>query len=306
MIYLPVVGNYADIDVYASILAYTDLLNQCGKPTKSYIPITPNYSVPESLRLSKYEGREFDLQLDDTVIILDVSIPDVIHKFVSDDQILEIIDHHSGYEEYWQKAIGGKAIIEPIGAVATLVFEWWGERWDYAKMSPEIAKLLLAAILDNMLNFTANITTERDRATAERLAGLLGTMVEDFAKWYFAEVNRTIIANLDKVLTEDHKTITGPLGEDDLEMVQLTTWNAGQLLAERARIIAAMNESFPSWFVNIISISEKRNYILVSSPELATYFADLLGLESQDGWLVSPQVYLRKEIIGKILKQREK
>jgi len=36
MIWLPVVGNYADIDVYASIIAYADLLNQRGKPAKTY------------------------------------------------------------------------------------------------------------------------------------------------------------------------------------------------------------------------------------------------------------------------------
>ncbi len=60
MIWLPVVGNYVDIDLYASILAYEDLLNQRNKPAKNYIPKAPNYSVPAALRLP---AREHDFQI---------------------------------------------------------------------------------------------------------------------------------------------------------------------------------------------------------------------------------------------------
>lgn len=145
MIWLPVVGEYADIDVYASIIAYTELLNQRGKAAKSYIPFAPNLSVPPELRLPEYENTDFNLQPNDKAIILDVSVPEAINRLIPDNQILEIIDHHPGYEDYWHERIGNKAIIEKIGAVATSIFEWWGECWNYNKMSPEIAKLLLGA-----------------------------------------------------------------------------------------------------------------------------------------------------------------
>lgn len=186
MIWLPVVGNYTDIDVYASIVAYTDLLNQRGKQARAYIPSSaPNYSVPELLRVRDYEGGVFELRPDDEAIILDVSLPDVIGKLVPEDHILELIDHHPGYEEHWKGQLGNRAIIEKIGAVATLVFEWWGKCWDYGKMSPDVAKLLLAAILDNTLYFNAEITTQRDRDAADKLAGIARITVEEFADWYF-------------------------------------------------------------------------------------------------------------------------
>lgn len=70
MIWLPVVGDYVDIDAYASIIAYANLLNQRGKNAKTYIPIKPNYSVPEELRLPEYENSDFILQSDDQAIIL--------------------------------------------------------------------------------------------------------------------------------------------------------------------------------------------------------------------------------------------
>lgn len=112
MIWLPIVGDYVEIDAYASILAYTDLLNQRGKPAKSYIPHTPNYSVPDELRIQELENPNFTLKPDDGVIILDVSVPEPINKLVPTSQILELIDHHPGYEEYWHAKIGNKAIIE--------------------------------------------------------------------------------------------------------------------------------------------------------------------------------------------------
>lgn len=204
IIWLPVVGNYADIDVYASILAYEILLNQRGKPARNYIPVAPNYSVPTDLRLPELEHKTFDFNsTTDQIIILDISKPETIHKFAKGDQILEIIDHHPGYEEYWQTHIGKRAIIEPIGAVATSIFEWWGECWDYGKMPSEIRQI--------------------------------------------------------------------------------------------------MSSISPSYLISIISISEKQNYILTSSLELDNYFTQLLHLKSQNNWLVSNQLYLRKEIIAKLL-----
>lgn len=145
MIWLPIVGNYADIDVYASILAYENLLNQRGKPAQNYIPVAPNYSVPPDLRIPELEHKTFDFNpTADQVIILDISKPELIYKFANDEQILEVIDHHPGYEEYWQEHIGKRAIIEPIGAVATSIFEWWVNVGIIAKCLPKSPNFCLA------------------------------------------------------------------------------------------------------------------------------------------------------------------
>ena len=301
MIWLPVVGNYADIDVYASIIAYADLLNQRGKPAQTYIPTAPNYSVPATLHIPEAENTHFALQPTDQAIILDISIPEEISKFVPDNQILEIIDHHPGYEEYWHRRIGDKAIIEKIGAVATSVFEWWGECWDYGKMSPEIAKLLLAAILDNTLNFNASITTERDHQAAQKLAAIIDTTVENFATWYFTEVSKTVVSNLQNSLLQDCKTATLPTNQSTFAFCQLTLWNTKNILKQADKVSQIMSNKGSSWLVNVLCISERKNYILTSSEQLSEYFTQLLDLKQQDPWLISNQLYLRKEILGKML-----
>lgn len=302
MIWLPIVGNYVEIDAYASIIAYADLLNQRGKPAKTYIPFAPNYSVPAGLRLQEQENTVFNLQPDDEAIILDVSVPEAINSLVPDQQILELIDHHAGYEEYWHSRLGNKAIIEKIGAVATSIFEWWGECWDYEKMSPQIAKLLLAAVLDNTLNFNAEITTDRDRKAAAKMAEIADTTVTEFAAWYFSQVSDTIIANLEQSLAQDCKTVRLPSDSTLLAFGQLTIWDAKTITGEHTKIAQVMNNISQSWVVSVVCISERRNYLLVSSDELTRYFADLLNLEKFGAWLVSKDhLYLRKEIIAKML-----
>lgn len=299
MIWLPVVGEYADIDVYASIIAYADLLNQRKKPAKTYIPITPNYSVPKVLRMPEWENKTFRLKPDDTVIILDVSKPELIAKFTPDHQILEIIDHHPGYEEYWHQRIGNKAIIEKIGAVATSIFEWWGECWSYEKMSPKVAKLLLAAILDNTLNFNAKITTDRDREAATKLAEIASTTLQDFANWYFSEVSKTILANLHDSL-QDCKMTTLPTDHSNLAFSQLTLWDAKDILSQRDQIVQIMNTQYISWLINVLCISQNKNYIIASSPEITNYFTKLLQLKPEGDWLISSHLLLRKEIMSKM------
>lgn len=266
MIWLPVVGSYADIDVYASIVAYTDLLNQRGKTARAYIPsTTPNYSVPTALRTGAYEDAVFQLQPEDEVIILDVSVPKVINQLVPENQILELIDHHPGYEEYWQKRIGDRAIIEKIGAVATSVFEWWGECWNYEKMTPKIAKLLLAAILDNTLYFNAEITTERDHKAAEKLAEIAKTSVEDFADWYFTEVSNAIKHDLENSLLLDKKVVTVPEEKKELSFAQITVWDIRQLTIDYAQIAQVMGKVARDWVASIICLKEGKNYIFTSS-----------------------------------------
>lgn len=300
MIWLPIIGNYTEIDAYASAIAYADLLNQRGKPAKTYILNPPNYSVPEALRIKTSENTAFDFQPTDQAIILDISIPEVIHQYIPNNQILELIDHHPGFEDYWQRELGDRAIIESIGAVATSIFEWWGECWDYHKMSPAIAKLLLAAILDNTLNFNADITTERDRTAANQLAKIASTTITEFAQWYFSTVSTTILAAPENALINDIKLAELPSSSTKFAFGQLTVWDAESLFDQLPAIRDIMGQQNSTWLLSILSITDKCNYFLTNSQALAEYFTQLLALQPQDDFYISSHLILRKEIMRKI------
>lgn len=301
MIYVATPGRYTEIDGYASCLAYADLLNQRSKTARTYLAAEPNYSVPGYLRIRELENFSLNFKPDDEAIILDISIPEVINQYFPDDQILEIIDHHSGFESYWRERIGDKAIIEKIGAVATSIYEWWGECWDYAKMSPAIARLLLAAILDNTLNFNAVITTNRDRVAADHLAKLAGTTVTDFATEYFSSVSQTITGNLAKSIQNDHKPFHIPKLNLNIECAQLTLWDGKVLQGCTAEIYHEMNNLGKDWLCSVLSISDQSNYILTNNSDVANYLTRVLGLQLRGDWFISSRLWLRKEIFTKLL-----
>ncbi len=301
MIYVATPGRYTEIDGYASCLAYAELLNQRSKPARTFLAAEPNYSVPEDLRIRELENFTLDLQPDDEAIILDISIPEVIAQYFPENQILELIDHHPGFEDYWHTRLGDKAIIEKIGAVATSIYEWWGECWDYDKMPSKIAKLLLAAILDNTLNFNAVITTERDHAAADHLAKSASTTVADFATEYFVSVSKTITNNLANSIQNDHKPFHIPALDLDIECVQLTLWD-GKIIQDRtAEIYHEVNNLGENWLCSILSISDQCNYILTNSPKVSKYLTQVLGLQSHGDWFISNRLWLRKEIFARLL-----
>lgn len=304
MIYVATPGRYTEIDGYASCLAYADLLNQRSKTARTYLAAEPNYSVPGYLRIRELENFSLNFKSDDEAIILDISIPEVINQYFPDDQILEIIDHHPGFESYWRERIGDKAIIEKIGAVATSIYEWWGECWDYAKMSPAIARLSLAAILDNTLNFNAVITTNRDRVAADHLAKLAGTTVTDFATEYFSSVSQTITDNLAKSIQNDHKPFHIPKLNLNIECAQLTLWDGKSLQGRTAEIYHEMNNLGKDWLCSVLSISDQSNYILTNNSDVANYLTRVLGLQLRGDWFVSSRLWLRKEIFTKLLEDQ--
>jgi len=111
--------KYTDIDVLASALAYREIEEEA-------IVILPgplNLSVTPTIRNwpLKFESKILDGNHD--YVIVDMSNPDLIREVAPLDRVVEIFEHHFGYEKYWQEKLGPKAHIESIGACATLVWE---------------------------------------------------------------------------------------------------------------------------------------------------------------------------------------
>jgi len=65
-------------------------------------------------RLSARAGDEF--------VLVDVSDYQHFDPAVVLEQVVEVIDHHPGFENYWAQKLGSAADILPIGAAATLIF----------------------------------------------------------------------------------------------------------------------------------------------------------------------------------------
>ena len=161
--------KYLDIDAYASMISYRELLRKTSDgEVLAFSTTKVNQTVPPMLRDLQY-------RLDEPVdtggakfVLVDVSNPDFFDTFVKKDNIIEIIDHHAGYEEFWQVNKAVKSQIEPVGAVCTQIYERFVEAGEASLIDSDLAKLLIAGILDNTINLKSKMTTKRDlRAYSE-------------------------------------------------------------------------------------------------------------------------------------------
>ena len=142
MIVITVGKSYIDIDGYASSIAYRELLRLKGIESKFVSNAVLNYSITDSLK-NNYTVDNYAVNSNDKYIILDLSDKSFFPEFVDENNIIEIIDHHPGYEDYWNSKLGSNSIIEPIGSVATIIVEKYEKDNLLDKMDKDVAMLLI-------------------------------------------------------------------------------------------------------------------------------------------------------------------
>ncbi len=289
-------SKYMDIDAYACSIAYAQLLNLLGINAKAVSTANLNNSITKSLRNLNTKLDNYQIKEDDKYVVVDVSNPDFFDKFVKQENIIKVIDHHVGFEQYWNDKIMDNANIEFIGAAATLVFEEYEKNNMQDKMNIDVAKLLMAAILDNTLNFTATVTSNRDKRAYKKMQEIVGC--KDFDKLYFNECQLQIEENLEDTIKNDTKT---EKVSENLPRVfaQLTVWNKDFLLVNIYKIKQILGDIDDEWMLNIICLQDKRSYIIADNKNMQVKLQYLL--ESQFDNLIMPleSVMLRKEIIRK-------
>ena len=292
MLVLTVGNSYVDIDGYASCIAYRELLKMRGEEAMFVTDSLFNYSITNSLLESSYIKDDYTVSEEDTFIVLDLSNKEYFPRFVKEEKIVELIDHHRGFEEYWNSKLGDRAIIESIGAVATIIVEKYEQYNMFQKMDKKIALLLMAAILDNTLNFTADITSDRDIRAYKRLQELTGEI--DYADIYFKESQEAILNNIEEAIVNDIKY---QKENDKLPRIigQLTIWDINDLNHSIIRQI--MNNKGSNWIINIISLKDNISYIMCSSYTIEKDMMILFNGEQKKGFVVLKPAKLRKEIM---------
>ena len=296
-------SKYIDIDAYAGIIAYSNLLRLKGIQSKAVSTAKLNESITSSLlelntKLDKYEEKE-----DNEFIIIDVSNKDYFDDIVQENRIVEVIDHHTGFEEYWKNKLGEKSKIEFIGSVATLIVEDYEKENLLEKMSEDIAILLMSAILDNTLNFQAKVTNERDRIAYTKLQNI-ANIEENYAEKYFLECQQNIERDLRMAIENDTKfekicdllpTVFG----------QLTLWNKEFILANKKIIYETLNHINEEWIMNLISLEDAKSYIISEDIKVKAGLERLFNKPFEKDILELENVWLRKEIIKKAKNMNE-
>lgn len=284
---------YLDIDAFAGCIGYAELLNIEGEEAVTASSAPLNESITTRLRglgsvATNAQSNEF--------VVIDVSDPSFFDPITRSGEVVEVIDHHPGFEQFWQEKLGDRAQIEEVGAACTQVAERWRSASKLGLMKPQTAELLAAGILDNTLNFTAQITNERDRV-AYKLLQQIGELPEDFAARYFSDVQLAMEADLKTAIINDAKQLKD-VSKLPEYMGQLVVWDANTIISQRLDDVrVAMDSLTTDWGMNVVSISEANSYFLGSTKEAEAKLASLLGVEFRDGISNPHPIMLRKEIL---------
>ena len=295
-------SNYLDIDAYACMVAMAELLQLKGVNSIAYSPAPYNYSVCDALTVGQKIVQELPLNISEKnteYIIVDVSDPDFLKNSVPIERVIEVYDHHVGFEKYWTDRIGNGAHIEFIGAAATLIYREWKCANLQDKISKQTALLLIAAILDNTLNLTSANTTAEDRAAFCEMCEHAG-VEENFCVTYFSEVQKNIESDLKNALFNDIKIIRNNSVLPS-RMAQLCIWNADKIFSKLSEIRRFFDDTSDSWMINIIDLEHQCSYFVCDDIYYQKTIESFFDVCFESGVAKSSVPYLRKEIIKKTM-----
>lgn len=286
--------KYMDIDAYAGCIAYAKLLNLKGINAKAISTAKLNGSITPSLMKLTPKLDEYKPHKEDEYIVIDVSNKDYFDTFVQEEKIIGIIDHHVGFEEYWQNKLKEKVQIEFIGSVATIIVELYEKENLIEQISKDLATLLISAILDNTLNLKAKITTKRDRIAYKKLEKIIKD--KTYPQKYFKECQIGINNHLKKSIENDTKkenisAILPPI------FAQLTIWDKDSILENKQIIYETLNNIGTKWMLNLICLKDGKSYLLAKDIEVQDNMEKLFHEEFQNEIMKLDNVWLRKEII---------
>lgn len=290
---------YLDIDAYACCIAMQDLLRLKGYDATAYSNALYNYSICPALVADGQMSCElpYNAELLD-YIIADVSDPEYIKGSVPLERVIEVYDHHVGYESFWQERIGENSHIEFIGAAATLIYREWEKSGLQNQMSRSTALLMIAAILDNTLYLTSTNTTQEDMDVFNKLCKQ-ASVDGQWCGWYFSEVQKSVESDLRNALMNDIKTVrTNKILPP--RIAQLCIWDAESIFEQLSDIRKWLNSNDESWMVNLIDIQKRCSYFICDDIEYQKEIEKVFNVHFESGVAKTSDSYLRKEILKKV------
>lgn len=291
--------SFLDIDAYAGCIAYAELLNLQDIDAVAFSSANINESVTSTIRSwSTPFVSDYEPSTDDTFVIIDVSEPKFLDKTVDVDRVEEVIDHHVGYEKFWADRIGRKANIEFIGAACTQVYESWQKSSMGVQISETSARLLISGIIDNTLNFKAQVTTDRDHKAYDQLLKV-ANLPDDWTARYFQECEKSIFADIAAALVNDTKVMKfRHLDSINVAFGQLVIWDARKAIQKHREVIEkTMSSKSDDWFINIASIHDGKSFFICSNDKVTEWAELILNVAFNERLAVADRLWLRKEIV---------
>jgi inorganic pyrophosphatase/manganese-dependent inorganic pyrophosphatase len=290
--------KYLDIDGVACAIAYQELLTLQGEEAIAVFSAPLNQSVTP---LARKHGLPYQTTCPENTnefVVVDVSDPDHFDPCVKREAVIEIFDHHAGFEIFWQEKLHEHAHIKMIGACATLIYEAYEKLGFVSRMSVRAANLLAIAIVSNTVSFKVPITSPRDHEAYEALL-LHGDLPEAWIEQYFEEQNQLILKDISNATKDDTKIEAIPELDHPLIFGQLEFWNADTFLAhhlEEAKK-ALLSYDSPYWMFLVHDISKGISTIITEDDKIKNLLEKKLGVLFNGNTCKTKNIILRKIVL---------
>lgn len=294
---------YIDIDVLACSLALSYLHRLCGIESIACHTGKMNGTIPESVKVEVYDLFEKTLPCSGRFkyALVDVSNPRYFESFVDHEKIIEVYDHHFGFEKYWEDKLGKFVQISHVGSCATLIWENYVKLEKVHQLPETIAKLLYLAIVSNTLNLKAFVTSDRD---IEAKIGIekLGFFGSELITEYYSHIEHQLLNDFKNVLLNDVKTHDWK-GEDcfigQLEMLDseeiIETYFLTGTATKYIKDKYATNGQL--WFVVISDINKGYNFIFTENKKTKRLIERNFSFTFDGNFAKSDRLWMRKEFI---------
>lgn len=291
-----------DTDTICSALAYAELKKKLGMDAEAIRLGEVNGETQYALDHFRVKAPRLVERVSDevnSVILVDHNEFQQSAEDIEDVRILEVVDHHRIANFQTADALYYRA--EPVGCTATILLKLYKEHG--VEIAPDMAGLMLSAIISDSLLFKSPTCTNEDIKAAKELAAISGTDIETYGLEMLkagADLSQKTIPEL---ISLDAKEFA--MGDYRIEIAQVNTVDANDVLSRKAEVEAAMavkilDKKLDLFVFAITNILTNDSEALVVGKK-TDLFEQAFNVKLVDGLATLPGVVSRKKQIVPVL-----
>ncbi|MBM7097464.1 manganese-dependent inorganic pyrophosphatase [Bacillus sp. H-16] len=227
-----------DTDTICSALAYAELKKELGMDAEPVRLGEVSEETQYALDRFKVEApRQIDKAAPDAdlVILVDHNERQQSVEDIDSVRVLEVIDHHRIANFETKDPLYYRA--EPVGCTATILNKLYKE--NNVEIKPEIAGLMLSAIISDSLLFKSPTCTEEDIQAAKELAELAGVDAESYGLEMLKAGANLQDKTVEQLISLDAKEFT--MGSAKVKIAQVNTVDTDEVFERRSDLEKAIN-----------------------------------------------------------------
>jgi manganese-dependent inorganic pyrophosphatase len=285
-----------DTDSVVAAIAFTDFEKAMGKECRPAVAGPVNKETDYVLRTFNVAEPVLVPDEEKKVIVVDVNEPSQLADNVKPEEIVGIVDHHK---------LGGLSTaepiyvrIEPVGSSSTLVARMF--RTEDVEVTEVLAKLLIAGILSDTLNFTSPTTTDSDREMAWFLNETANVDFDSLAEQMFKAKSDLTGVSSEALVTADYKVFD--MGGKKVGIGVFETVHPDSALDRKDEIIEILAkkksaDGLDHIFLSVVDIMGEAAFTLTASEEDFALVKRAFESVERDGVLFLPGIVSRKKQI---------